>query len=83
MQINLNCELIDLRPAYQTIKKLGNNSMIKNFLAALSTAIFVLGLEFVFFGPENIELAKLVFMTVCTFLLISVIERKNRKNPEP
>ena len=83
MQISQNCELVNLRPACQTITKLGNNSMIKNFLAALITAIIVLGLEFVFIGPENIELAKLVFMTVCTFLLISVIERKNRKNLEP
>lgn len=83
MQIKLNCELINLRSANQTITKLGINSMIKNFLAALLTAIIVLGLEFVFIGPENIELAKLVFMTVCTFLLISVIERKNRKSREP
>jgi len=83
MQINQIYELVNLRPASLKIAKLGINSMIKNFLAALLTAIIILGLEFVFIGPENIELAKLVFMTVCTFLLISVIERKNCKNLEP
>lgn len=54
--------------------------MIKNFLSALLTAILILALEYVFIGPENVELAKLIFMTACTFLLLTFLERKNRTN---
>ncbi len=53
--------------------------MLKNFSSALITAIIILALQYIYIGPEKMELAKLIFMTVCTFLLITALERKKRK----
>ena len=47
-------------------------------MSSLLTAIFILALEYVFIGPDNVELAKLIVMTMCTFLLITVLERKSK-----